>query len=355
LNRIIGRMASHLLACTALAALATACSDPTSPADSLQEFEERLEARGRLARIPGMTAAISKGQEIVWARGFGFADVATDRPAADTTVYHLASLTKPFAAVMLMQLVNEGKISLDDPVSQYGVNLSSNGTIRVRHLLSHTSEQQPGSVYLYNGDRFSHLDSIFVRADGRTFGSALYARIITPLNLRWIAPNPGSIFFALSGVDPAAYLGNFARGYASDFNRTPIAYPTSFSTAAGLTASAREVLAFSMALDRDALLPADLKTLMFTPVTTTGGQITPYGLGWFSTHYKGVQVLWHYGLWTAISSLIIKVPDRQLTFVLLANSEDLSAPYALGAGHLEQSPWAREFLDAFVTGSAPLP
>lgn len=347
--------AVRLLVCIALPALAIDCGSGTSPAGNLQEFEERLATRRTFARIPGMTAAISRGQEIVWARGFGLADVAANRPAADTTVYHLASLTKPFAAVMLMQLVNEGRISLDDPVSQYGINLNSTGIVRVRHLMSHTSEQTPGSVYQYNGDRFSHLDSIFVRADGRTFASALYARIITPLNLRWIAPNPGSTFFALSGINAAAYQANFARGYASDVNRTLTAYPTHFSTAAGLTASVREVLAFSMALDRDALLPADLKAMMFTPGTTTGGQLSPYGLGWFSTQYKGVQVVWHYGLWTAISSLIIKVPDRQLTFVLLANTEDLSAPYALAAGKLEQSPWAREFLDAFVIGNATLP
>lgn len=347
--------ALRLLSCVALATLATDCSNATSPARNLQEFEQRLSTRQKFASIPGMTAAISKGQQIVWAKGFGLADVATNRPAADTTVYHLASLTKPFAAVMLMQLVNEGKISLDDPVSQYGINLNSSGTIRVRHLLSHTSEQSPGSVYQYNGDRFSHLDSIFVRADGRSFARALYARIITPLNLRWIAPNPGSTFFTLSGIDAAVYQGNFARGYSSGPARTLTAYPTHFSTAAGLTASAREMLAFSMALDRDALVPANLKTLMFTPVTTTGGQVTPYGLGWFSTQYKGVQVVWHYGLWTAISSLIIKVPDRELTFVLLANTEDLSSRYALAAGRLEQSPWAREFLDAFVIGDAPLP
>lgn len=347
--------AVRLLVCIALPALAIGCGSATSPAGNLQEFEERLATRQRFARIPGMTAAISRGQEIVWARGFGLADVAADRPAADTTVYHLASLTKPFAAVMLMQLVHEGRISLDDPVSQYGINLNSTGTVRVRHLMSHTSEQTPGSVYQYNGDRFSHLDSIFVRADGRNFARALYARIITPLNLRWIAPNPGSSFFALSGINAATYQANFARGYALGPSRQLTAYPTHFSTAAGLTASVREVLAFSMALDRDALLPASLKTQMFTPGTTTTGQLTPYGLGWFSTQYKGVQVVWHYGLWTAISSLIIKVPDRQLTFVLLANTEDLSAPYALAAGKLEQSPWAREFLDAFVIGDATLP
>ena len=65
--------------------------------------------------------------------------------------------------------------------------------------------------------------------------------------------------------------------------------------------------------------------------------------------------MWHYGLWTAISSLIIKVPSRGLTFVVLANTDALSSPYPLAAGRLDSSPWARAFLDAFVFGTAAVP
>ena len=61
-----------------------------------------------------------------------------------------------------------------------------------------------------------------------------------------------------------------------------------------------------------------------------------------------MPIVWHYGWWTAASALVIKVPSQQLTFVLLANSEGLSAPYPLGAGDLMVSPWARVFLSRFV-------
>jgi hypothetical protein len=65
--------------------------------------------------------------------------------------------------------------------------------------------------------------------------------------------------------------------------------------------------------------------------------------------------VWAYGLWNSISSLLIKVPDRGLTFVVLANTEELSRNYPLGAGKLLDSPVAREFLNAFVFNSTPLP
>ena len=91
-----------------------------------------------------------------------------------------------------------------------------------------------------------------------------------------------------------------------------------------------------------------MRDLMFTPTVTAGGSILPYAFGCFSQEYNGVRVIWSYGLWTAISALLIQVPERGLTFVVLANADRLSADYALGAGRLLDSPVAREFLEAFV-------
>jgi CubicO group peptidase (beta-lactamase class C family) len=339
-------------------ALSVSCSqDPVAPpAASVAELEVRIERLRVSSRIPAVTAVIAKGQEIVWARGFGTADLATNRLAADTTIYHLASLTKPFASTVILQLVDEGKVSLDDPVSNYGISLPSTGTIRVRHLLSHTSHGIPGSGFRYDGDRFGLLDSVIVRAAGKTFAAALQERIISRIGLTRTAPNPKSSSFTVSGLDKAGFEGNMARGYAwAGGAHAPTPYPSYFGTAAGLTASAIDMATFSLAMDRDVFLTPATRALAYAPAITPAGDTLPYALGWFSTRYKGVRIIWHYGLWVANSSLIIKVPDRQLTFVVLANTDALSAPYRLGAGALESSPWAREFLDAFVLGAATIP
>ena len=341
---------------------ATACGGgneiTSNPAASIGEFEQRLESMRAGSHIAAITAVISKDQAVVWAKAYGLADVAAQRPAGDTTVYHLASLTKPLAGTVLLQLVQEGKLSLDDPVSNYGITIASPaGTVvRVRHLLSHTSEGVPGTKFSYNGDRFALLEQVIAQAAGKPFAAALQERIIVPLALHRTAPNPQSASFAVSGLDKTTFEANMARGYnwsGGAYRLT--AYPTLFSAAAGLTSSALDYAAFSMALDRDALLQPATKALVYTPVTSPTGEAFPYGLGWFSTMYKGVRVIWHYGLWTANSSLIVKVPDRGLTFIVLSNSDALSSPYQLGAGKLETSPWARLFLDTFVIGSVPLP
>lgn len=329
-----------------------------APVDSITAFEERLEDLRASAHIPAITAVISKDQNVVWVAALGQSDIASQRMAADTTVYHLASLTKPFASTVLLQLVEEGKVSLEDPVSMYGIALTSPGgtVIRVRHLLSHTSEGTPGSRFTYNGDRFGLLDAVITQGAGKSLAAALKERIIDPLALSRTAPNPQSPSFAVSGFNRTTFEANMARGYTySGGNYAPTAYPTYFGAAAGLTSSALDIAAFSMAMDRDALLRPETKALAFTPVANPAGGTFPYGLGWFATDYKGVRVIWHYGLWTANSSLIVKVPERGLTFVVLANADGLSSPYPLGGGLLDTSPWAREFLEAFVVGSVALP
>ena len=328
--------------------VAGGCQTPTQtkPASSLDDFAAHLESLRARGHIQALSAVISKDQSIAWSGSFGGTD-GVPGTVSDTTVFHLASLTKPVASTVILQLVDEGKVSLDDPVSRYGVNLP--GTVLVRHLMSHTSEGVPGTRYAYNGDRFSLLDAVVAQAAGKPFAAAVQERIIAPLGLKRTAPTPQSAAFAESGLDKTTYLANVAPGYTWDGRRyvaTP--YQTAFSTAAGLTASARDYAAFSMAMDRDAFLRPATKALAWTPATSPSGAAFPYGLGWFTTDYKGVRVIWHYGYWTASSTLVIKVPSQGLTFVLLANTDGLSAPYPLGSGKLDASPWAREFLETFA-------
>ena len=329
-------------------ALGCDASTVTAPATSPDEFRAHLERLQADGHVQAISAVIVRDQAIVWSH--------SSAGVSDTTMFHLASLTKPIAGAVILQLVDEGKVSLDDPVSKYGIVLPSAGTILVRHLMSHTSEGVPGSSYSYNGNRFSLLDSVIVRTTGKSVAATIHERIVVPLGLKHMAPSPQSAAFAETGLDRAAYLANVAPGYTCNRNGfTPTAYETLFSSAAGLMASARDYAAFSMAMDRDALITPASKALAYTAVVGPSGQPFPYGLGWFVTDYKGLRVVWHYGYWTASSTLIIKIPSQGLTFVLFANTDGLSAPYPLGAGTLAASPWAREFLETFGIARVPLP
>lgn len=117
------------------------------------------------------------------------------------------------------------------------------------------------------------------------------------------------------------------------------------SASAGFISTVRDLLVYSMALDDATLLDDASRALAFTPVQTTGGGTSPYGLGWFSTMNRGTRVVWHYGYWIGNSSLIVRVPAQRATLVLLANSDGLCRRFSLGAGELESSPFAAAFLD----------
>ncbi len=322
---------------------------PPIPAGDIEAFSTRLEDLQVSAGIPGTAAAVAVGDQIVWHRGVGFANVEQSLPVTLQTPFHLASLTKPFAATVLVNLVTDGTVGLDDPVSDYGVTLQSPGIVTVRHLLTHTSEGEPGARYRYNGDRFALLDQVILQASGRRFSDLLVEGVIHPLGLQHTAPNVESLVdFVMTGYDRERFIADMARGYSSD-GASPQAYAPTFSSAAGLIASVEDVVRFSYALDRNYLMSPEASAQMFTPATSTSAARLPYGLGWFIQDYRGVRLVWHYGLWIGCSSLIVKVPSQGLTFVMLANSDMLSRPYPLGSdADVRRSPYARAFIDAFV-------
>jgi CubicO group peptidase (beta-lactamase class C family) len=213
------------------------------PAQSLEEFESILERIRADLKIPGFSAAITKNRKIVWAKGFGYANREKSIVATPETVYHLASLTKPFAATIIMQLVEENKLSLDDPVSDYGIELDAQGVIRVKHLLSHTSEGVPGSHYNYSGNRYAYLDFVMSGASGKSFCELLNERIILPLNLTLTAANPLS---PKNCVENTTILQKLAQGYTSNGQYT-VPFPTLFNSAAGLISNVIDVAEFSIA------------------------------------------------------------------------------------------------------------
>jgi CubicO group peptidase (beta-lactamase class C family) len=319
----------------------------------LSEFESTLERIRNELKIPGFSAAITKNRKIVWAKGFGFANKENSVKALPETVYHLASLTKPFAAVVLMQLIEENIITLETKISDFGIDLGTQEVIRVKHLLSHTSEGVPGTSYNYSGDRFATLDEIILSTTGKSFCKILDERIIHPLKLSLTAPFPFSIMDCDHNTN---VLEKMAQGYTSN-GQEKEPYRAYFGTSAGLVSNVLDMSNFSIALDNDVLLSLESKELMYTPTISNSGEELPYGLGWFIDNNEDVKIIWHYGYWDAVSSLILKIPEKELSFVILANSDRLSSA-STGIGSDEDvncSVVAQEFLNAFVYGNAQLP
>ncbi len=355
---------SVIRAAVGLAALgAVACGETplepvtVPPAEQLQGFVAQLDSIRVELRIPGMAAAIAQGDEIVWSRGFGLADVENGRPATDTTSFYVASVTKSVAAIILMQLVEEGLVDLDDPISEYGVSLEANGVVTVRHVFNHTSEGTPGTVHRYNGGRYISLGNVMLQASDKTFAELLNERMLQPLGLRHSAPDVNLLAdFHTTGLDRHEFMANMAMPYELVGGQVvPSGVLRHFSPAAGLVTSVRDVAAISIALDQDRFLAPDTKELMLSPSIEIAGPDKTYGLGWFVQQHEGVKLEWHYGLSIGHSALILRAPAQRLTFVVVANTSRLTGAYNMGLGDVLQCEPARLFVESFVLGDDPLP
>lgn len=108
---------------------------------------------------PGVAIGIVHDQQLVWARGFGYRDVARKLPATTRTVYRIASITKTFTATAILQLRDAGLLQLDDPVKkhlpwfEYRDRFLDAPTITIRHLLTHTSGLPREADFPYWTDR----------------------------------------------------------------------------------------------------------------------------------------------------------------------------------------------------------
>ena len=196
------------------------------------------------------------------------------------------------------------------------------------------------------------LSKVIQSATGDAFHNLANDRIIQPLGLQSTAPSDMKLAIAV-GFDTIRLKQNTARGYSSNGIQM-VDYPKNFSTAAGYTSTIDDMLKYVSAFDGNSLLTDDLKADVFSPMISNNGKTLPYGLGWFIQQKDGIKLAWHYGYWTGMSSLVIRIPEKKLSFVLMANSDMLSAPYPLGAGDIWVSPYAKEFLKSFVLAGAKL-
>src|SRR5215831_9963374 len=158
-----------------------------------QGFDREVTEWAQLLRLPGLSLAIVQDGTIVHRLRLGFADVESKRPVTDESIFWLASLTKTFSAVMMMQYQQEGRISLEDPLIQYPFTSVGffpqriDPSVELKHVLSHTSESTPGTAFVYNGGRYNFVYGVFQQMSGLKFPQAytheLEMRIIQPLGL----------------------------------------------------------------------------------------------------------------------------------------------------------------------------
>ncbi|MFZ2493857.1 MAG: serine hydrolase domain-containing protein [Thermoanaerobaculia bacterium] len=136
------------------AAQDTPAKKPPTKAEAVAFARAWLDGQRAYDQIPGMSAAVVHDQDILWSGGSGFADPATKRTATPDTIYSICSISKLFTSVAVMQLRDQGKVALDQPVSKYLGWFTmqppeKSGPVTVEGILTHSSGLPRESDYPY--------------------------------------------------------------------------------------------------------------------------------------------------------------------------------------------------------------
>lgn len=318
-------------------------------------FGSYLESLRVQAGIPGLAAAIVGENDVVWERAFGQQNVERFEPARTDTPFHLDGLTEIFTSVLVLQCVEQGRLSLDDRIGDFNADSPDAGAT-IREVLSHTSGSAGNVAYAYRPDRLDPLAAAVRRCTDNSYRETL-ATLLARLAMTDSVPGPDVIRLVppAEGIPDGpsverytAVLGRLATPYAgrSAVSQYPV---TTLKPSGGLISTVRDMAKLDVALRQGLLLQPETLAAAWRVPLDRAGKPLPHALGWFVQTYNGEPIVWQFGVGdNASSSLVLTAPAHRLTFVLMANSDALVKPFAPAAGDVTVSPFAQLFLRLIV-------
>jgi CubicO group peptidase (beta-lactamase class C family) len=319
-------------------------------------FEGYIELLRQQASIPGLSGVLIQDDVVAWERALGYANLESRIPARPDTPYAIGDLTETVTATLLLQCAEQRRLNLADPVRNWGIAMPE-GNPTVRQVLSHTSQ----GTFKYDPERFAQLTPVVEDCARQPFRKIVALQVIDRLGMARSVPGrdmnrPGAVPADMLG---SAFLEHYGRVLANlavpykvdkrgQATRTELA-SEGINAQTGLVSTVQDLAKFDRALDDGVLLRAESLQLAWSQAVTQTGAVAPTGLGWFVQNYRGHTVLWQFGVVAnAYSAMVVKVPARRATMILLANSDGLVVPFQLEAGDVTRSPFALVFLRLLV-------
>ncbi|UGQ47414.1 serine hydrolase domain-containing protein [Massilia endophytica] len=340
--------------CILSAAIALAA--PAAKADKVDDY---IKAQMRLNHVPGAAVAIVRNGKVVKLRAYGLANLEWTQKATADTAFQLASTTKPFTGMLVMRLLEQGKLDLDASITRYLPNAPGAWEpVTVRHLANHSSgipdrvdtepnpaldayieaaaklplAHAPGASSEYGISAYIVLRKIIENVSGQTFIDALRTEVIQPLGLKATAYEEASTYGdrRSSEVLPRRasvydWKGTRFQNFSYDFK--PLGY-----SAGGLYSSAADLAKVLVALEANSLLKEESKRAMWTAQTLGNGKPASFGVGWVLRKVNGRDTTGHSG-GPALSDLLY-IPKERFGVVVLTNGQALYPYLAQGISEL---------------------
>lgn len=325
-----------------------------SPSSSdLRDMDERIEKYMSDNNIPGGLIAVASKGEILELRTYGEANVELSVPVNADHVFEIGSISKQFVATAALQLVEEGKLSLDDPIHKHLPELPSDWVgVTLKQLLNHTSgipdyeeiytydiyrlrvtpedvikiangrpmDFEPGMGRYYSNTGYYLASMIVERAAGAPLGKVLQTRIFDPLGMT-------STRFA----DPEAIIKGRAEGYWVNkrgelINRNATETSSTLG-AGGLLSSAADMAKWDAALYGTEILSEASKEVMWETTILPDGTDTRYGLGWNVGEDRGLKITSHSGQVAGFVAYFTRFIDHDTSIIVFMNRYRVSSGF----------------------------
>lgn len=304
------------------------------------------------ATEPGTAVLVMVDGQPVLRKGYGMADVEKGVKVTPDMIFRIASVTKQFTAVAVLQLVQAGKVLLTAPITKYVPDFDTQGkTITVDHLLTHTSglfnvtalddflpqstrdlkpievanliagkplEFEPGSRFKYSNTNYILLGMLIEQVSGRTYAENLEASIAKPLGL-------ADTRYSRDG----ALTPRHARGYDRESSgrwvpMKPMSMTQPFAAGA-IESTVDDLAKWTHALADGKALDAKLLERAWTPYKPTGSP-SDYGYGWFIRTESGERWIGHNGGINGYQSAAVWIPEKKVFVAVLRNGIGGPAP-----------------------------
>tara|TARA_B100001939_G_C16947619_1_gene621021 strand:- start:14904 stop:16007 length:1104 start_codon:yes stop_codon:yes gene_type:complete len=321
----------------------------------VQSFRTHFQKLFRDGQFNGVVLLASNGR-IIYQEALGLQNAQTGRKLTKDSVFNLASVSKPITATAILILAEEGKLSLDDPVSRYIPEVSAWGDgardITIEQVLHHTSglpdyedlaedyfseSQQetivefidnadiramltelkpglqfvPGSEYSYSNTGYLVLADIVEKTSGMNFPTFLRSRIFQPAGMNFTSvcvgrnqPSNKALGFYIEDDRPYIHDVEYLDGIYGDGN---------------ICSTAEDLLKFDQALRNGKLLKTDLATRAVEPGVLNNGETIDYGFGW---ELSEEGLAFHTGSWTGFRTYFIRDLQQGYTIIVLDNSSN---------------------------------
>jgi CubicO group peptidase (beta-lactamase class C family) len=318
-------------------------------------FERYLDSYREQHGVPAISAVVIHKGQVVWSAGLGRQDVEANLAARDDTPYFIGNLSQIFGSTLLLEkCYDQNTLELRDQMIRWVPSYGDDATT-IGQLLTH---QSPTGAFVYDPSRFSRLTDVIEECADLPYRHVLAGEIFDRVAMRRSVPGraldgvafPGAAEFP--GSELARYndlIGQMAKHYRLDRGQPvrTVVPPLPADAATGAITTARDLAEFDKALRPGGLLSNDALTVAWTQAG--GPSPMPTGLGWFVQRYNDEPLVWQFDFTRDVaSSLIVKLPARELTFIALANSDGLTRTSNLAAGDANASPFIKLFLHFFA-------